>query len=58
MHTISESGHTGDVLASVHGIEAALQRMDAFNEGRGIKRDDLKQMHPRLDEATPLRRDA
>jgi endoglucanase len=58
MHTISESGHTGDVLASAHGIFAALQKMDAMHDGAGVTRESFKQLHPRLDLATPLRKEA
>jgi endoglucanase len=58
MHTISESGHTGDVLASAHGIFAALQKMDAMHDGAGMTRESFKQLHPRLDLATPLRKEA
>jgi endoglucanase len=50
MHTPSESGHTGDVLAAVHGIVAAIQAMDAA----GMTRDDFRAGHVRLDEATPM----
>jgi len=49
MHTISETGHTGDVLAAIHGIEAALRKMDCMNKNKGLTRDDLKNNHPRLD---------
>ena len=51
MHTISETGHTGDVLASIHAIAGALQDMDAM----GLTVDTLKQGHARLDLATPLK---
>ncbi len=54
MHTISESGHTGDVLAAMHGIYQALRAMDAMNDGAGIDKDDLKDAHPRLDQAASL----
>ena len=50
MHTISESGHTGDLLAAIHVIGETILAMD--------KEDDLhsafKENHPRLDESTPL----
>lgn len=49
MHTISETGHTGDVLAAIHGIEGALRMMDGMNKNKGLSRDDLKNNHPRLD---------
>jgi len=51
MHTISETGHTLDVLAAVHGMEATLREMDKMNRGKGLKRKDLLNEHPRLDEA-------
>jgi len=54
MHTISECGHTGDVLAAIHGCVEALQRMDALNGGAGMNADDLREGHPRLDRARPL----
>jgi len=56
MHTISEAGHTGDVLASVHAIVEVLAKMDSMNKGKGITADDLKLGHPRLDEAKALER--
>jgi len=50
MHTISESGHTGDVLAAIHVLKATLLAMD--------KEEDLDQLfrtsHPRLDRTKPL----
>ncbi|MFK7854255.1 MAG: peptidase M42 [Granulosicoccus sp.] len=50
MHTISESGHTGDVLAAIHVLKATLLAMD--------EEDDLDQLfrtsHPRLDQTSPL----
>jgi endoglucanase len=45
MHTISESGHTGDVLCAVHAMVATIQAMDAAN----MKKDDFKSLHVRLD---------
>lgn len=51
MHTISETGHTRDVLAAIHGMEATLREMDKMNRGKGINRNDLENEHPRLDEA-------
>lgn len=51
MHTISETGHTTDVLAAVHGMVALFRHMDQMNRGKGISRDDLKNGHPRLDNA-------
>ena len=42
MHTISESGHTGDVLAAIHGTVALLKYLDG-NNGH-----DFKKGHPIL----------
>ena len=50
MHTISESAHTGDVLAAVHGIEAFVR----LAEREGITAQSLRDGHPRLDTSTPL----
>ena len=49
MHTISETGHTGDLLGAVHVLEAAFRDMDAMNRGKGLRRDDLRNNHTRLD---------
>lgn len=50
MHTISESGHTGDVLAAIHVLTATLLEMD--------KEEDLhhafRTSHPRLDQTETL----
>jgi len=54
MHTISESAHTGDVLASVHSTVGVIQEMDARNGGAGITADDLRRGHPRLDSAAAI----
>ena len=54
MHTISESGHTGDVLAAIHAIFQTMIHMDAMNNGTGIRGDDLRDTHPRLDQASTL----
>lgn len=54
MHTISETGHTGDVLASVHALAETIGALDRKNRNRGVTREDFRQGHPRLDEATPL----
>jgi len=54
MHTISESGHTGDVDASIHVIYQTLLQMDGMNGGSGITADYLRDSHPRLDQATAL----
>jgi len=52
MHTASESGHTGDVLASIHAIERAIRRMDAAKMTRG----DFQAGHVRLDRAESVER--
>ena len=54
MHTISETGHTADVLAAIHGMVETFKAMDQMNRGKGISRDDLKNGHPRLDDAKTL----
>ena len=54
MHTISECGHTGDVIAAIHATVEALKRMDTLNDGAGINAEDLRENHPRLDRARPL----
>ena len=54
MHTISESGHTGDVLAAVHGMAALLEDMDNANGGTGLTPDDFRSNHPRLDEVSDI----
>ncbi|MEE2857888.1 MAG: peptidase M42 [Planctomycetota bacterium] len=45
MHTISESAHTGDVIAAVHALVATLRKMDT----EGTSTEDLCSAHPRLD---------
>lgn len=54
MHTISESGHTGDVDAAIHAIFETLNHMDGMNGGDGMHADDLREGHPRLDESSTL----
>jgi putative aminopeptidase FrvX len=54
MHTISETGCTRDVLASIHAIEALVRHIEAQNGGRGMRRADFEAGHPRLDHASPL----
>ena len=49
MHTISETGHTGDVLAAIHVIDATVRKMDKMNRGKGLTVDDLKNGHVTLD---------
>ena len=50
MHTISESGHTGDVLAAIHVIANTLLSLDK----EGELKDAFKTGHARLDLATDL----
>jgi len=54
MHTISETGHTSDVLAAIYGIEHTLRHMDKMNRGKGITIDDFKDSHPDLGQADEL----
>ena len=49
MHTVSEAGHTGDVVAAAAAVEHALVAMDGWGGGRGISRADFEAGHPRLD---------
>lgn len=49
MHTISESAHTGDILASVYAVAAVLERMHAD----GLTAKDFQNNHSRLDLAQP-----
>ncbi|MFK7889244.1 MAG: M20/M25/M40 family metallo-hydrolase [Granulosicoccus sp.] len=50
MHTISESAHTGDVLAAVHVLKNTLLEMD-----KDTNLDDtFRQSHPRLDQTKPI----
>lgn len=53
MHTISECGHTADVLSAVHGVVALLELLDE----RGVTADDFRNGHVRLDESGALSRD-
>ena len=50
MHTISESGHTGDVLAAIHVLKETLLAMDAEDDLDGT----FRTTHPRLDLTTKL----
>lgn len=50
MHTISETGHTGDVLAAIHALTGALRLMNA----EGVTAETLRTAHPRLDQAAAL----
>lgn len=45
MHTISETGHTGDVLACIHALKLTLEAMDE----QDLKPDWFAENHPRLD---------
>lgn len=54
MHTISESGHTGDVLAAVHVLVQTLVAMDQAHDGAGLTAADFCDGHPRLDDVTVL----
>ena len=51
MHTISESGHTGDVLACIHGLDATIRKMDKDK----VSSDDFRNGHPRLDQVKTLK---
>ncbi len=50
MHTISETGHTQDVLAAIHALTHTLQALDGLPDLQREFRDN----HPRLDQASPL----
>ena len=50
MHTISETGHTGDVLAAVHVLKETLLAMDAEDDPKTVFRES----HPRLDDTIPI----
>lgn len=50
MHTISESAHTSDVIASIHGIYEFLKQADKDK----LSADDFRNNHPRLDASKPL----
>ena len=52
MHTISESGHTGDVDAAIHALYQTIVHMDGMNGGKGITAQDLRDGHPRLDQSS------
>ncbi|RDV37331.1 M20/M25/M40 family metallo-hydrolase [Bradymonadaceae bacterium TMQ3] len=54
MHTVSELGHTGDVLASIYAIVRTLQKMDEANDGKGLTAEDFRNGHPRLDQVETL----
>ena len=50
MHTISELGCEADVLAACHAVHETLLLLDR----QGLRPDDLRDGHVRLDEASPL----
>lgn len=50
MHTISESGHTGDVLAAIHVLKDTILSLDAEKDPHEAFRSE----HPRLDDVKPL----
>jgi len=50
MHTISEAGHTKDLLAAIHVIYRSVQTLDALPRADREFRDN----HPRLDQAGVL----
>lgn len=50
MHTISESGHTADVLACIHGLDATLRKMDKDK----VNSNSFRNGHPRLDAAKAM----
>ena len=50
MHTISESGHTGDLLAAIHVLKETLMTMDQDDNLLETFRDS----HPRLDLTSEL----
>lgn len=54
MHTISESGHTGDIESAIYALTYLLQDLDAANNGSGATAADLCDTHPRLDDSVPL----
>jgi len=54
MHTISETAHTGDVLAAIHGIHGALMALDGGAVDDATLADRFENDHPRLDRAESL----
>ncbi|MEM8882589.1 MAG: M20/M25/M40 family metallo-hydrolase [Planctomycetota bacterium] len=50
MHTISETGHTGDLIAASHLCFELIRLLDA----RGISADSFREGHPRLDGSEAL----
>lgn len=51
MHTISESAHTGDVLACIHAMDATIRKMDKDK----VTPDAFRNGHPRLDQVKTLK---
>lgn len=54
MHTISETGHTRDVLAAIHATVELIKHLDRAN----VTADDFREGHPRLDQASELTSDS
>ena len=50
MHTISETGHTRDVLTAIHATVELIKHLDAAH----VTAEDFRQGHPRLDQARDL----
>jgi endoglucanase len=50
MHTISETGHTRDVLAAIHATVELIKHLDKGH----VTAEDFRQGHPRLDQARDL----
>lgn len=50
MHTISETGHTGDVLCAVWSMVHTLEAMDRDK----VSTETFKKNHARLDKSTPI----
>jgi len=50
MHTVSETGHTGDLLAATHLTAQTVRLL----EDRGIRAKDFRDGHPNLGESTPI----
>lgn len=50
MHTISETGHTGDVLSAIWSMVYMLEDMDE----QKVTCDTFKQNHARLDTVSPV----
>ena len=48
MHTVSECGHTGDVLCSIHALHALVRYLNVKN-GKETTKNTWETLHPRLD---------